>query len=141
MEKKTKKPSSYVYLIECVGSDFYKIGYAANPEQRLKELQIGCPYELNIANTFPGGLLEEKELHARYTNSAVRGEWFQINKDSLEVYKFMALEKWMPYVDYMIDEAFSRGSIEEIKSVYGFLCKVVSISQKVRFGLEGANDR
>lgn len=140
METKTKKPSSYVYLIECVGSDFYKIGYATNPEQRVKELQIGCPYELRMVNSFPGGINEERELHARYNNSAIRGEWFQISKSSLEIYKFMSLEKWMPYADFMVDEALRLGDVEQAKSLYGFFCKVESASSKVISILGVAND-
>ena len=123
MEQKTKGPSSYIYLVECLGPDnFYKIGFATNPQQRLKELQIGCPYELKIILEFPGGLIKEKELHAFYNNSYVRGEWFNLNPLSVELLKMTALLEWAPYSDWILElclkEENPQSTIQMIHDCY-----------------------
>lgn len=107
--KGTKGPASYIYLIECLGPDrFFKIGFAANPQQRLKELQIGSPYELKIILEFPGGFVKEQELHDFYKNSLVRGEWFKFQPITIEFLKMTALQEWFPYTDWLIELALKE---------------------------------
>lgn len=69
-----------VYVIRC--NEFYKIGRASNPLQRLGDLQIGCPYELRLVQVFytslAGAAALEAELHERYAEYRVRGEWFAL---------------------------------------------------------------
>lgn len=71
----------YVYLINAVGTDKYKIGVTCknNVNERLKELQTGNGEELELINYFytkyPYKI--EKNLHLLYSNKRKKGEWFE----------------------------------------------------------------
>lgn len=54
-----------------------KIGVAADPNARLKELQTGNPFKLKIAATIPGHFATEKELHRIFERFRLKGEWFR----------------------------------------------------------------
>lgn len=60
-----------------------KIGIAEEPQKRLSELQISCPYELKIKNTRESTDAErvEKALHEYFNRYHLRGEWFDIPKE------------------------------------------------------------
>ena len=65
-----------------------KIGYAANPEKRMVELQVGCPFTLTLLFKLP--VKSEKHAqkveawyHDRFHRKHIRGEWFK--KISLDV--------------------------------------------------------
>ena len=89
-DKKVKsynsKGSGYVYIIKCKNTDLYKIGVSkAEPNNRLSNLQSGCPYELVFDSVYycnHYGLLE-REIHKRYSKQRYRGEWFKLNESQL----------------------------------------------------------
>lgn len=56
-----------------------KIGYTASdePEGRLRSLQTGNPSELTVLGTMPGTAADERELHRRFANFRLVGEWFR----------------------------------------------------------------
>lgn len=71
-----------VYFIQTVcPTGFVKIGIALNPKHRLGDLQMSCPYELRLLAWISGGEAKERELHARFNNAHVRGEWFRPTGD------------------------------------------------------------
>ncbi|MEO6739199.1 MAG: GIY-YIG nuclease family protein [Chthoniobacteraceae bacterium] len=63
----------------------YKIGYATNLEQRLRELQTGCPAplvtEAMISTHAPAKL--ESCLHRRFNSKRKQGEWFDLSSEDL----------------------------------------------------------
>ena len=72
-----------VYFIQAGGHGRpIKVGYSKNPSKRLKQLQTGCPYKLNLLFTIPGNKKKEAELHyqfrfLQYTgDEPLKGEWF-----------------------------------------------------------------
>lgn len=81
-DNKFKKGSGYVYIVHCKGSDLYKIGISkSKPNNRLSNLQSGCPFELDMIHI---GLCDhygllESEIHKRYSKHRVRGEWFKLS--------------------------------------------------------------
>ncbi|MDH3376529.1 MAG: GIY-YIG nuclease family protein [Gammaproteobacteria bacterium] len=84
------RKESAVYLIRMEGTDFYKIGLcvAGEEERRRVELQTGNPHELVVVGSghfrfWSHGLRCEQELHRRYGDKHVRGEWFLL--DACEV--------------------------------------------------------
>jgi hypothetical protein len=75
--KKDAKPTSQsVYFIEAAGTDLVKIGIAAVPKDRLRELQTASPHKLSILATMPGGKVAESRLHRHFAASRATGEWF-----------------------------------------------------------------
>ena len=80
MTRRTKsKPKRFVYLIR--GGAFCKIGSSNNPLERLKELQVGNPFDLELVSAFCGTRADETHLHNRFkhrkTRSLDKGEWFK----------------------------------------------------------------
>lgn len=70
-----------IYIINAYRTNFVKIGYTNNLTRRIKEIQIGCPYKLNLIfflQTKDYKLIE-KSLHNKFKQDKIRGEWFNIN--------------------------------------------------------------
>lgn len=70
---------NFVYFVTAYDVDDYpvKIGYAADPEQRLAELQCGNPTTLGLEVILLGTRRTEAVLHSHWRDYArVRGEWF-----------------------------------------------------------------
>lgn len=77
--------AAHTYLIKADGIDLVKIGIAKNPESRLKFLQTGQPMDLHLLWSVPGSF--ESQLHERFAEYRVRGEWFDLTPlgDPVEV--------------------------------------------------------
>lgn len=67
-----------VYLITTAG--YVKIGVAKNPVGRMNDMQVGCPTELLLWGLIKPGRRSarslEFDLHRRFAEQRVRGEWF-----------------------------------------------------------------
>ena len=87
---KRQSANGYVYLIHCVGTSFYKIGISKiDYYSRLSTMQSGCPYKLELVNTMHSTQYQnlEKTLHAKFKNKRIRGEWFDLDLESLSKVK------------------------------------------------------
>ena len=71
---------THVYVIKSSSSKLVKIGYAAKPEQRARELQTGSPGKLTVAWSLPGHEQLERELHRRFADHRKNGEWFDLTQ-------------------------------------------------------------
>ena len=76
-----------VYFIRQSG--FVKIGVSADPEKRIRELQTGNPEPLELLHTEGGGYHREAELHQRFADLWVNGEWFKYEGELFEY-----IERW-----------------------------------------------
>src|SRR5262245_38143913 len=76
----------YVYFIGHVGrSDLpIKIGKANSVRSRMSDLQTSHYTELEILFVIPGYSKLEKEIHTRYWQYHVRGEWFDLTPLQLD---------------------------------------------------------
>jgi len=68
--------AGHTYLIGAEGSDLVRIGYAADPQKRLANLQMGQPTMLSLSWSYPGDY--ESPLVQRFAAHRVRGEWFDL---------------------------------------------------------------
>jgi hypothetical protein len=66
-----------IYFIQPQRGGPVKIGYARKPENRLRELQCGNPYPLQIVAVVDGGWTTEAVLHKRFASGRMEGEWFE----------------------------------------------------------------
>jgi hypothetical protein len=74
----------YVYCIaEQQRTLGVKVGYSVNPQARVAELQTGNPRPLALIGCFEGTEADERELHARFINDNLIGEWFTPSDDLL----------------------------------------------------------
>lgn len=69
-----------VYLIRAGECGPVKIGYAADPQSRLYELQVAHYEKLHLLRMWHGHVAEERMLHARFSDQHIRGEWFHFTK-------------------------------------------------------------
>lgn len=79
----------YIYLLKLHGHNIFKIGFTKNePKQRIKPLQTGNPYEIELVASYKSELATKIEsvLHRKYDNhkTAIEtdihlgGEWFEL---------------------------------------------------------------
>jgi len=83
---------SYVYAILDSKNNCLKIGKANDVTQRLSDLQSGNPTKLKVVATIPcssekHAFAVESELHLKYSNLFVLGEWF--NYDDAIIKEFV----------------------------------------------------
>lgn len=76
----SKDELGYVYIIQQVGSNYFKIGYTKeSPERRFKELRTGAPEGLKVWAFFHGTKNDEASLHHAFNRFARHGEWFELD--------------------------------------------------------------
>jgi len=83
-----------IYLIRH-NSGAVKIGYSKNPERRVRALDV-MPYpvvELEFSKRVRDAKSVERELHERYSDKQIRGEWFDLTETEVE-----ELKKWLTTV-------------------------------------------
>lgn len=73
--------SKSAYVIAEEGSPYVKIGVSKNPEQRVTNLQCGCPRPLQLEYTHESKIADEIEMAAQQAleDSQVSGEWFEVS--------------------------------------------------------------
>lgn len=68
-----------LYIIGNKKKEICKIGVSDNPDKRVKTLQTGCHFKIEILYYCDElGRDSEKEYHKRYSQYRLKGEWFKI---------------------------------------------------------------
>ena len=109
-----------IYFIQSGTNGPIKIGQSDNPEERMAQLQIGCPYKLKLIWVYKGADITESELHAEFGHERIRGEWFRPSK---KIFRFMSEELGNYYEVELNDN------------------KTIGISEDFRFGIDIHYDR
>lgn len=81
-KEKINNNNGYVYLINCIGTNLYKIGMTSRtPKARLSSLQTSIPFDLRLAYSInvDNCLSLEAKLHKELNANRHRGEWFIFN--------------------------------------------------------------
>lgn len=68
-----------IYVLRGKNTNFFKIGRTTQPViDRVRQLQTGCPFEIEIYQTFQTfwAAETEKMLHSYLSDFRVSGEWF-----------------------------------------------------------------
>lgn len=116
-----------IYFIEAVGSGAVKIGYTdAEPAERLRQLQTGCPLELRLLASSPGTENDEADLHQQFQHLRIRGEWFKIDDELRSVINVM---RWvLPQVQGLADAMRKKLAHHDkcFKSWEEWCCNVVN---------------
>lgn len=70
---------SAVYVIRC--DRYYKIGRSDNLRDRVRTLQTALPFDVYLVRSFQvdDPSMFEMQLHKRYREKWVRGEWFELD--------------------------------------------------------------
>lgn len=79
----------YCYLIQDASvTRFFKIGRTNNPGHRMTDFGVLLPFKISIVHIIPcqDSHALESQLHQKYRNRRVRGEWFALtNEDVSEI--------------------------------------------------------
>lgn len=89
------EPEGWVYFIHAVGTPFTKVGWSIKSDFRVRQLQTGCPYELELLRETPCQFEDERELHSILTalGRHERLEWFRMTREEAEAIDFDGF-KW-----------------------------------------------
>jgi hypothetical protein len=82
----------YVYLIHSV-TGHYKIGRTSDPQNRMKTFTVKLPFEVEYVCIIACEDMHQLEwdLHQKYHDKRVNGEWFQLDPDDVEYIKGLAV--------------------------------------------------
>ncbi len=84
---------------------FVKIGYSANVQTRLKDLQTASPFELRVIGTMAGTEEDERAIHQRFRHLHERGEWFRRDPELMQAIKEYCGEENSKVLDCWFDAA------------------------------------
>jgi hypothetical protein len=70
-----------VYFITCRTRGICKIGVAQDANKRRSSLQTASPHKLVLEATLPGSQDLERQLHKRFSDCRMSGEWFRITDE------------------------------------------------------------
>ena len=65
---------TYVYFM--LAKNLVKIGFSNDPKKRAADMQTAIPERLEIVLKMKGGRELEREMHARFKELHIGGEWF-----------------------------------------------------------------
>lgn len=102
--RKQKNDIGFIYLLKIKGFHYYKIGKSTDVISRIKQLQTGIPFELDIINTweFKNVSVVEKHIHIKLSKNRIRGEWFLFSDRELKIItNYIANIKEIPIVNQL----------------------------------------
>ncbi len=73
-----------IYFIQNENTKAIKIGYSIDVQKRLAQLQTAVAERLILIGQIPGEITDERDLHERFRDHHVRGEWFDGTKGLAE---------------------------------------------------------
>jgi hypothetical protein len=76
-----------IYAIRAVGTEYIKFGVAIDVKERLRVLQTGCPFPLELVATCEGDQKTETWIHWRLFQARAHhmGEWFKDGEEAKRV--------------------------------------------------------
>lgn len=81
-------PKGFIYLLKNLSDDTIKIGYTrGKAEKRMKQLSTGSSGDLEIIRMFATdfGTTLEAYLHKAFHHKKVRGEWYNLAFEEVDV--------------------------------------------------------
>lgn len=77
-------PDGFVYILKA--GPYYKIGRTTQIDNRIKQLKIQLPYEVEVVTHFPceRHAVSERVLHEQFAEFRTNGEWFNLPDSAIE---------------------------------------------------------
>jgi hypothetical protein len=82
-----------IYVVKTISEPaFIKVGFSKDkPLKRLKSIQTGCPFKLELLYVKKGSFIHEGIIHGNLRDFAAQGEWFhftnECHEELLDVFK------------------------------------------------------
>ncbi len=115
------EPGSVVYFITAHKSRKVKIGYARNLKSRMATLQTGNHSPLKVLHTLPGGAGLEAQLHGRFSDDRIQGEWFRLS-DRIREFIFQTGGPWLaPAGSFKVREPGEDFGLRAIMAVGSYI--------------------
>ncbi|MFD6912320.1 GIY-YIG nuclease family protein [Streptomyces virginiae] len=121
MTRKLTRPNR-VYLIGDPKSMRVKIGIASDPKRRLSEIQTGNPVKLVILAVFHGTARTERDLHKRFSDRRLSGEWFNfLGLDPVQAVTAAGLTRDTDYPLWEPEDPdkLSKEFVQEVEAAFG----------------------
>lgn len=133
-----------IYFVQCGKNGPIKIGYTGedddsreinfkNVNNRIKAMQVGCPYELKLLWAVCGGIDYEADLHEKWTHENIRGEWFRPSRKLLSFIENDVCNRYdfqIPDMELEVKE--TKNTVKVISKNWIFLIK----KDEKKIGLE-----
>lgn len=97
---------SFAYFVQAKNGGPIKLGYALDPEARLRELQVGNPQQLVIRRLIPGGHGTEFALHHHFAKARLRGEWFKPTAELVALMRSDEMPDWLYRSGAILEDDF-----------------------------------
>jgi hypothetical protein len=81
---KIENAIDYIYFIQEPITKSIKIGTTKNIKNRMSQLQTSIPFQLILLKFIKGDFIKEKELHDKFSQYRLSGEWFSENDELLD---------------------------------------------------------
>ncbi|WCK55554.1 phage antirepressor N-terminal domain-containing protein [Aneurinibacillus sp. Ricciae_BoGa-3] len=85
VQKESSSP--YLYFAQAYTGESekgpIKIGIALDVVKRLKEIRCFCPFQVELLASMTGSVEAKKEVHHRFSNYLIHGEWFEPKQELL----------------------------------------------------------
>lgn len=93
-EHTPKTKSGYVYLLNEINGDHYKIGRTVNPASRLHTFKTVLPYQVEYEALIETEDMHslEAQLHKHFADKRVDGEWFALDSWDVAYVKSLAVQ-------------------------------------------------
>lgn len=123
----------YLYAVQMLIPEYkfqpIKIGFSAEPARRIKEFTRG-PFPTVLLGQWsaPNGLRDESELHTRFREYRLSGEWF---------YPAPELLDFLSHADRRISPYQENRKLEDFQGKPAFLPDPFDVSEYVSVGVEG----
>lgn len=137
-----------IYFIQTKESGKIKIGYSTSPDKRIKDLQIANPEKLELIGLLKGSKDYEKQIHQKFEELNIHGEWFDPGNKLLEfIHKHAKLPDKNVICKISQDEyqLIFPGQVKFTKGIYfdigSYNLKILTDKEFIFiFGVEGKRD-
>ena len=89
IEERRRRARPVVYFVLAPSVGLVKIGRTKFIKDRFFSLQMQSPVPLELLKTVRGGPLDERQMHERFSQHRVHGEWFHY---VLEIQEFVKVK-------------------------------------------------
>ena len=87
--KENETVNGFVYLIKIKDKNKYKIGLTSNLKQRISSLSNQNPFEIKLITAIENNDIYklESELHKKFADKNIKGEWFELSQKDVDYIK------------------------------------------------------